>query len=353
MTHDHERRIFLARLLKIPPALLGLDWRLIVFEDHHGGYNDSLPRMAEYLEEDAYYAYEDILVMGHEYIHNGGSLTIAHRVERRLRKLIGITKNARATDEEAWQMLLCRFYQLSTRIRQQCLLDEATALKHAAQAIELATGLQDVELMASAFVNSACTNTQQGKLQEARKDITAALEYVDRVRNGPLKGNIYLEAANIHAPFAANNRSLQNQCRAWQDKAANLLYKGAIEPDESFFHFNLSAVHHEKARVLLTWQKTKEERNAARSKLAMALETLTPDLNVWKAYYYMTEARLNLADHDLEGSAQSGKEALKIAKTMHSRIEEENVRKLYHELTRLASSNPYIDNLGVELGVFA
>src|SRR2546421_10645709 len=72
MTHNQERRIFLAKMLKIPPALLGLDWRLVIFENNKGTYKDPLSRVVVLIEEDAYYAYEDILVMGHEYIHNGG-----------------------------------------------------------------------------------------------------------------------------------------------------------------------------------------------------------------------------------------------------------------------------------------
>lgn len=351
-THDHERRVFLTKMLKIPPALLGLDWRLIVYSDNRGEYDDPLSHIAEFIEEDAFYAYEDILVMGHEYIHNGGPLDMAYRVDRRLRKLVEITRHARATDQDAWKSLLCRYYQLSTRIKQQCLMDAATAAKHAALAVSLAIDLQDAELIASAFVNSACTNSQQGKLEEARKDIAAAMECVDRVRSGPLKGNIYLESANINTPFALNDRTLQNQCKAWQDKAANMLYKGTLAPDESFFRFNLSAVHHEKAKSLLCWQKTRDERKAVRYKLMAAIETLSPDLNVWKAYYYMTEARLNLEDHGLEGSAQSGIEALRIARTMHSRMEEEHAKSLYYKLSKLAPNNPYVSRFGVELNIF-
>src|SRR5712691_8639337 len=99
-THDHNRRIFLAKMLRIPPALLGLDWRLVVFDTNKGEYKDPFSQMLDLIEEDAYYAYEDILVMGHEYIHNGGPIDIAYRVERRLRKLAEIAKNARATDED-------------------------------------------------------------------------------------------------------------------------------------------------------------------------------------------------------------------------------------------------------------
>lgn len=201
-------------------------------------------------------------------------------------------------------------------------------------------------------VNSACTNSQQVKAGKAREDIAAAMECIDKVRNGPLKGNIYLESANINTPFAINDRKLQDQCKAWQEKAANMLYKGSIESDESFFRFNLSAVHHEKAKSLLHWQRTRDDRKVVRSKLTTAMETLNPDLNVWRAYYYMTQARLELADHDLEGSAQSAKAALKIARIMHSKMEEENVRQFYYQLSQQAANNPYVSNLGVELGIF-
>ena len=351
-THDHDRRIFLAKMLRIPPALLGLDWRLVVFDNNQGDYKDPLPHMAELLEEDAYYAYEDILVMGHEYIHNGGPIDVAYRVDRRLRKLVEITKQARAIDADAWKALLCRFYQLSTRIKQQCLNNEKAASQHAQLAIDLAIELQDNELIASAYVNSACTNTQQGKMDEARKDIASAMACIDHIRSGPLKGNIYLESANINTPFAIDDKKLQNQCKVWQEKAANMLYKGTIEHDESFFRFNLSAVHHEKAKSLLHWQRSNNDRKVVRSKLVTAIETLSPDLNVWKAYYYMTEARLNLADHDIEGSAQAAKMALKVAKTMHSKMEEENVRKFYFELSQQSPNNPYVCNLGLDLGIF-
>ncbi len=351
-THDHERRIFLAKMLKITPALLGLDWRQVVFEDNTGTYHDPLSSMIELLEEDAYYAYEDILILGHDSIHNGGPPDIAYRVDRRLKKLVQITKHARSSDEEAWKTLLCRYYQLSTRIKQQCQMDHETALHHAQHAIELAMELQDSELIASALVNSVCTYTQQEKLDQARQAITGALDYVDKVRNGPLKGNIYLEAANITTPFARNESKLQDQCKTWQTKAANMLYKGNLEADESFFKFNLSAVHHEKARSLLQWQKTREDRKGAHSKVITALETLSPDLTVWKAYYSMTEAHLYLADHDIEGSAKAGKAALNVAKAMHSKMEEEQVRKLYDQLNQLAPLNPYTRNLGLELGIF-
>ena len=352
MTADMGRRIFLARILKIAPALLGLDWHQVIDDKNQGEYEDPLSRMVEHIEEDAFYAYEDILIMGHEYIHNGGSPYVAYRVDRRLQKLVHIVRHARQTDKDAWLSLLCRYYQLSTRIKQQCIKDEKIASKHAKNAIDIAVDLQDAELIASSFVHSACTNDQQGRHVEAQKDIASAMMYIDKVKNGPLKGNIYLESANINAPFALSDKTLQGQCKAWQDKAANMLYKGLSDFDESFFRFNLSAVHHEKAKTLLSWQKTGGDRKAIYEKLTIAIEALPPELAVWKGYYYMTEANLHLVDHDLEGSAQSAKVALKIARSMHSRMVEDEVRNLYEQLDERSSANPYVRNLGVELGIY-
>jgi hypothetical protein len=66
----------------------------------------------------------------------------------------------------------------------------------------------------------------------------------------------------------------------------------------------------------------------------------------------MTEARLYLTEHDLEGSAQSAKAALKIARSMRSRMVESEVRSLYGILDEKNSMNPYVRNLGMELGIY-
>jgi len=125
MMHDEERRIFLAKFLSIPPALLGLDWRRIVYQDGTGELTGFFPEMVERIEEDAYYQFEDILVLAWQSLYNGGSLEIAPRIGRRLRKLIEITKNAPVLDQDAWQSLLCQFYQLHTGILEHYGTDDA------------------------------------------------------------------------------------------------------------------------------------------------------------------------------------------------------------------------------------
>ena len=63
---DMDRRILLCKLLKIPPALLGLTWRSVAEIDLE---TSTLSRpsesMADLLEENAYALYEDILTFAH------------------------------------------------------------------------------------------------------------------------------------------------------------------------------------------------------------------------------------------------------------------------------------------------
>jgi len=59
-----------------------------------------------------------------------------------------------------------------------------------------------------------------------------------------------------------------------------------------------------------------------------------------------------LAENDIEGSAQSALETLKVVQSMQSKKGEKQVRELYAELKRLSESNPYVCNLSVQLGMF-
>jgi hypothetical protein len=360
MTNDTGRRIFLAKMLKIPVALLGLDWHQ-VSDDPHGEHPSS--SMTDLLEGDAFYVYEDILLLGNEYVYNGGSLSIPHRVDRRLRKLETLVKHVRSDEKGAWLTLLCRFYKLSAQINQQTLLDTPKASKHVQLAIDLATELDDPELLANSRTHAAFTYNQQyeitrskKKLEAAQAEITEAQKYLDKIPNGPQKGNIYLEAANIHGLFADPRQ--QKQCLKWQDSAANMLYKGNIEPDISLSHFDLAAVNHEKAKLLLQFGtqdggKIKTDAaNAVRNKLKAASSTLSITLPLWQVYFLVTEAHLYRAEHDIEGCVHTAKSALALARVMHAKKEEENIKNLYIDLVQSGVKSPYVDNLGIELGIF-
>ncbi len=357
MTHDHERRIFLAKLLKVPVALLGLDWRLVVYQDNLGTQTNPMEHLTHLIEEDTYYHYEDTLLMGWACLRKGDLPHFAERVTRRLRKLQTLVRQAPESEKEAWQSLLCQYYQLAEGYARHSGMSKGQknqAVAYSTAAIQLATDLEHVELLGSALFRDTQLHVEHGNYDLARKSAQGAMGYIDRVRS-PLKGNIYLVAADVNAHYAAHDERLRNQCRQWQDKAANLVYKGNLEDDGTFLKLNLAGVHHERAKTLLYFFQHKPQKEFlrdARTELTAAWEKLTPDLMLWRMHFYETEARIYEAEHDLEGSVRSGKEALKIAMFMQSNSGRETVTKLYHDLNAIDSLNPYVRNLSVELGIF-
>jgi transcriptional regulator with XRE-family HTH domain len=353
MTHDHERRILLAKMLRIPPLLLGLDWRLVFYEDNTGKYTDPSEHLAEIVGEDTYYHYEDTLIMGWECLRNGKGSHIADRFQRRLRKLDALVKDVPAWEREAWLSLLCQYYQLSSGInhnytRKSNLTGDITT------ALQIATELDDKELIATCRMHRARIYLEQQQYHLADADAQVAMGYLDQAQ-APLKGNTYLLSAAIHAQFSASDGTEEKLVRQWQDKALNLVYKGKLEDDRTFQVLNMAGVHHERAKTLLQFYQFHPNRQTlkdAHNELNVAWKSLSPELVEWNMYFQITEAQLYKAERDLEGSARLGIEALKTARTLQSKKVETQVRTLYEDLSSIDEINPYVRNLGLELGIF-
>ncbi len=352
-----ERRMVIAKLLRIPPMLLALDWRFMVYQNNSADQESSFTDIVRLLEEDTFALYEDILIISRRSLDNGGPLQVAKRFDKRLKRLITIVRNAPEIDREQWLSLLCRYYQLSTSFAVHS-LNRKQALIDAKNAVGTAIELDDAELIASSFFrrarvhmenrNAATDQAQERKhLEFAKVDVDAALLYTERIR-APLKGNIYLIAAEVNALCAGNDVSLRKQCEKWQDKVATLVYRGNIEDDETFLKLNTTALHHEKAKILLQFHRLQDARN----ELNTAWKTLDPGILTWHINMHLTEANLYKAERDLEGSAKSVTEAYKIARVMQSRKRIAEVEKLFFDLQQLDDANPYVCNLGMMLGLY-
>lgn len=341
-----ERRMVLAKLLRIPPALLALDWRFLIDQSGSAEHLDDVLGTISFEEEETFALYEDLLVMGWEATWRGGIQQFAPRFNRQLERLATLADKSPITEQEQWQKLLCRYYQLSTRFAQRQ-LKAKQALRDAQSGIEIATQLDDPELMASAYFWRARLHLEQKLFPLAKDDVDAALAYAERIRT-PLKGNIYLVAAEVYADGAENNQQMKTQCDRWYEKVANLVYRGGIEEDDSFVKLNVTTTHHERAKTLIQLRRFREARN----ELNTAWKTLSPDLVIWRINLLLTEARLYFAEKDLEGSAQSAIEALKIAKALQAQDKVSQAHSLYLQLKQHAANNPYVCNLGVQLGVY-
>jgi hypothetical protein len=153
-------------------------------------------------------------------------------------------------------------------------------------------------------------------------------------------------AAELYAYVAKNEAQCRKQCDMWQDQVADLVYGGTIEEDGTFLKLNRSALHHERAKTLLRFDCLQE----ARRELNTAWKTLQPNLPTWHVNMYLTEAKLFLVEHDVEGSAKSGVKAYELAKTIHSQKSEVEVVHLLETLQQLDSTNTYVCTLNTTVG---
>ncbi|MGH2495328.1 MAG: helix-turn-helix domain-containing protein [Ktedonobacteraceae bacterium] len=294
-------------------------------------------------EEGTFALYEDLLAMGWEATWRGGIEQFAPRFNRQLARLAVLADKPPLTEREQWLTLLCRYYQLATRFAQRQMKTKQ-ALCDAQSGIEVATQLEDAELLASAYFWRARLHLEQKHRTLAKDDVDAALVYAERVRS-PLKGNIYLVAAEVYADGAENSQQMKTQCDRWHEQVANLVYKGGIEEDDSFVKLNVTTTHHERAKTLIQLHRFKEARN----ELNTAWKTLSPDLVIWRINLSLTEARLYCAEKDIEGSAQLASEALNIAKVLHAQDKVSQVYSLCLQLKEHDANNPYVCNLGMQL----
>jgi transcriptional regulator with XRE-family HTH domain len=368
---EMDRRIFLCKVLSIPPGLLGLTWRSVIDTDQDQTYIKSLENETELLKENAYGLYEDVLALAHTG-PNRYAPSAVYRFRKHQEELERLVKQAPEREKDSWLDLLGRYYQHSAFIAQHNKKDQE-ALRYASNAVDIALlpERKDIELCGTSLYKRARIYLLQENRGAARQDIEGALTYAESTRSGALKGNTYLLAAEVNAFFAGSDEKLKAQCRKWQNLALDLLYKGKVQEDDTFLWFTLYSVHHERAKTLtrfaLFHTDSEELVNSLKNTHRRASTQLVKDahnaltiagsyLNSVRSTGYMdfsiTESRLLLIEREYEESAKLAKNALNIAKEAHSQQGEKQVREIYLTLNALAPDNPYVCNLGIELGIF-
>ena len=368
---DMDRRIFLSKLLKISPPLLGLTWRSMLNDDQTSQYIKDSEHRTELLEENSNSLYEDILSFA-KTSPDKYSEEICYRFYKHQQELESIIPYATIFTQDTWIDLLSRYYQHSSFIEQHRCREEKS-IYYANKAIELALSLEhkDTELLCSAYYKRARLYLMQEDFINARRDIQETLIKTEKARNS-LRGSAYLLAAEVNAFYASQEGTLRSQCRQWQDDAANLLYKKKAESDTTFIvMFNLYAVHHERAKTLTRFalfhttddelierlkdryiRADAELLRDARNSLSIAKKHLEAVHKTSLMDYAITEARLLLVEREYEQSAKVAKKALIYAHASNSAKGVSEVGKIHTILSELAPKDPYVCNVGVELGRF-
>jgi hypothetical protein len=277
-------------------------------------------------------------------------------------------KEARGPEKDSLQELLGRFYEHSAFIAQHHKEDEQ-ALSYMKQGIDVALPLKNADNIGAALERRARIYLLQGRYDKARQDIQAATDYIKHVCSA-IKGNIYVLSAEIHTFYAESDKKLQDQCRGWENLAAELVYRGKVEDNGLLMGFNFYDVHHGRAKRLARFslfhindkellERLKDthvqadtelvgeaHRELTNAKKHMGIrQTNAMDVSI-------TEARLYLIQREFEESAKVAKKALQIAREVHSQRGIGEVFQIYQILKELAPRNPYICNLGIELGIF-
>ncbi|MBX5451728.1 MAG: hypothetical protein IRZ24_16840 [Thermogemmatispora sp.] len=126
------------------------------------------------------------------------------------------------------------------------------------------------------------------------------------------------------------------------------------EEDASQLKLNRAAVHHERAKLLLTLalrQGESKHLGEAYRELAQARSGLGSDVGLWRMYLDVTEAKLFLAWGEVEQSAWLGARAWDVAQKIGSVKVEPELRALHASLNAKAPGHASVQWLGLTLGL--
>ena len=341
-----SRRTAIAKLLKIPPALLGLSIIPPIDQNFDDETENDITGIIKHIDAQRMMVYEDILTMSWELYYVGNLQSVTRNVAQWLDVLSRTAQEARGLSKHQVLAMLCRYYQLSCTVARDR-MDMTQALHDSKRAIDLALQLENAELIASAYYRRIRIHLQQEHYEKAAQDTECALHYVELVRD-PLKTTLYRTAAEACAPLAKGDRSLQRKCLAYLDSAARVVRKGKLEADGSFVKPDIASVQIERAAALTQFQHYKDAHNA----LMIAHEHISPYNIRRKKDLLLVEAENYLFEDELEGSCESISEALKLSRATGSRSNEKWMLSLHQQLQQRDPNHPLICRLGMELGEY-
>ena len=333
------RRILLAKLLHIPPILLGLS--SITLYEFSDGSTPTISGNAptSIASTQTMTSYESLLVLSWELYYTSNVQKAAQSVNDAIQKLQGEFQGATDIKGDQRDALLCRFYQLNSLIaRDQLNLDQS--LEYENQAVEIAFSLKNAELIASSLLRRARIFLRRDEYGAALQDALTALPYADLSRD-PLKGKCYQMAGEAQGYLVGTNQALQEQSLTYFNKAAQIARKGNLEPDGSFVKTDLTCIYIEKADALTLFGRSQEAHNA----LNIARKNLSPELTRWEINLLLSEARAYSAEKDVESCCYTLIDALNIARAVNLSSKEDRILAIYQTCKNIDPNNTTMKRL--------
>jgi hypothetical protein len=314
---DRSKRVTLAKILSIPPALLGVS---IIASDDQDVKGKS--GIISVLDAQTMTFYEDMLASVWELYHTSSVARATQHITLWIHFLEHEMEKARGARRDQLLSVLCRFYQLSA-LAARDRMDIVRALQDEQKAIDLAFELKNAELIAASLQRRSRIYMQSHHYQLAFQDAERALPYAQKSRD-PLKGKTYQIYAEALAHLAGNDKSLQEKSRDYFRQVGTIVRKGNLEPDGTFMKLDLTSLYIEMAEAFILWRQFDDARNA----LAIARKQLSPELTRWQVNILLTEADMYNAQGHYADGADAALEALKIIQAVKMDSKEQRIRAM-------------------------
>ncbi len=318
-----SRRELLARLLDIPPALLGVLMLKYVPDQQvlpDLGRTSVLP--ASTIE-----AYEGVLTLAWEAYYTSSAQRPAATVALWLQHLEDSLDTVSGVAQDQLRALLCRFYQLSGVIARDR-LDFDLSLAHASKALALALHLRNAELVASSLYRRARTYVEMHQYDLTIVDLERALPYAARSRD-PLRCYTNICLAEAYSLFAPSDMSLQSKSLGLLDEVGRTVRaRGILSGDGSFVKVDVSGLYMVRGDVLRRFSRLADAQDA----LLIVRENLPKNFTRWQANLLVSEALLCHADHDIAGACDLALDALDLLDETRSSSTRAKIEELYARL---------------------
>lgn len=328
--HNHSldsitRRRFLARLLEIPPVLLGLDSLHILTQEQSETIAVTKSSRTVGLETMTLEQYRIFLSLFWE-------LSFTSQAQDKLGDIFQLMKQLKARcfqgDERQRRQskeLLFHYHQFVAVVTNDQ-RQYHTVLYHLNQAMQLAQELQDQQLTEVALLRRGWAYIELKDYSRAIAD----LERASRCTIPKLRGLILLGSSHAHAQVVQDGTDRLAVMHRL-DEAASIVRRGIFEHDEHFLDLAPDVYHIDRAGALLILQRPCDASEALES-IELAARDVSPDrtrrharLNIYKANIYAQQG-------DYPHATVLALSALPVMKAVKSTINIERIGQLYEQL---------------------
>ncbi len=337
------RRILLAKVLQIPPMLLGLSSITLIGDDTVHGVSTILGE-DQIIDTRALAFYEGMLGLAWDFYYSSSVQRAAKQVQACFDLLNHDAQGATGTQLDQYDALKCRFYQLFSLVSRDQ-MDIEQALEDSSQAVAIAERLENAELIASSLLRRARIYLRQESYDLAYLDTQKALPYADLSRD-PLRGKVYQIAGEALGRVAGNNKALQEKSLFYFNEAGKIARKGDLTPDGSFVKTDLTSIYIERAEALTLFGRFQDAHNA----LTIARKNLKPGLMRWEVNLLIEEAKTYYAQKEYDNCCSSLLSALKIVREANLQSKEDRIIGLYQQVKQKSPTSPEVLDLGKMLG---